>query len=53
MMITNFEVHADSAGSAREMAVNQAKAMGYTRIEAVFTTPLGDRRFRVQMTVSQ
>ncbi len=51
-MITSFEVVADSVDSAREMAVNQARAMGYTRIEAVFTTPLGDRRYKVQMTVS-
>lgn len=52
-MITSFEVVADHVGSAREMAIQQARAMGYTRIEAVFTTSLGDRRYRVQMTVSK
>ncbi len=51
-MITNFEVVADCAQTAREMAINQARAMGYRRVEAVFTTSLGDRRYNVQMTVS-
>lgn len=51
-MITSFEVVADSTVSAREMAINQARSMGYTRIEAVFTTSLGDRRDKVQMTVN-
>ncbi len=52
-MITSFEVVADSVDSAREMAINQARAMGYTRIEAVFTSALGDQRYRVQMTVAR
>jgi hypothetical protein len=52
-MITSFEVVADHADNARKMAVEQARAMGYTRIEAVFTTSLGDRRYKVQMTVSR
>lgn len=52
-MITSLEVVADSPGSAREMAVNQARAMGYSRIEAVLTTPLGQRRYTVQMTVAR
>ncbi|MCB0921484.1 MAG: hypothetical protein KDC08_06675 [Actinobacteria bacterium] len=52
-MITTLEVEADSPQSAREMAISQANAMGYTRIEAVFTTPLGDRRYKVQMTVTR
>ncbi len=52
-MITSFEVVADSTDSAREMAISQARAQGYTRIDAVFTTALGDRRYKVQMTVSR
>ena len=52
-MITSFEVEADSTLTAREMAISQARAMGYTRIEAVFTTSLGGRRYKVQMTVSR
>ena len=52
-MITRFEVVADSPVSAREMAISQARAQGYTRIEAVFTTSLGERRYKVQMTVSR
>ncbi len=52
-MITSIEIEADSADHAREAAMAQARAQGYTRIEAVFTTPLGGRRYRVQMTVSR
>ena len=52
-MITSYEVVADSPVSAREMAISQARAQGYTRIEAVFTTSLGDRRYKVQMNVSR
>lgn len=52
-MVTSFEIDADSAEHAREAAVAQARAQGYSRIEAVSTTPLGPRRFRVQMTVSK
>lgn len=52
-MITSFEIEADSADHAREAAVSQARAQGYTRVEAMFTTALGDRRYRVQMTVSR
>lgn len=52
-MITTLEVEADSAQSAREMAISQVRAMGYTRIDAVFTTPLAARRYKVQMTVSR
>lgn len=52
-MITNYEISADSADHARQAAVAQARAQGYTRIEAVMTTPVGDRLFRVQMTVSR
>jgi hypothetical protein len=52
-MVTRFEVVADSPESAREMAISQARAQGYSRIEAVFTTALGERRYTVQMTVSR
>ena len=52
-MITTIEISADSADHARQAAIDQARAQGYTRIEAVFTTPIGDRLFRVQMTVSR
>jgi hypothetical protein len=52
-MITTVEVSADSVERARQMAVAQARAQGYQRIEAVFTTPQGQRRYRVQMTVSR
>ena len=52
-MITTLEVEADSPQSAREMAIGQAHAMGYTRIEGIFTTSLGERRYKVQMTVSR
>jgi len=51
-VITTMEVVADSAEHARRAAIAQAKAQGYTRVEAVITTPAGDRRYRVQMTVS-
>lgn len=52
-MITSFEIEADSVDHAREAAIAQARAQGYTRIEAVFTTPLDARRYRVQMTVTR
>lgn len=52
-MITTLEVEADSPQSAREMAISQTQAMGYTRIEGVFTTSLGERRYKVQMNVSR
>ncbi|MBK6764698.1 MAG: hypothetical protein IPG68_16165 [Micrococcales bacterium] len=52
-MITTIEISADSVDHARQAAIEQARAQGYTRIEAVFTTPIGDRLFRVQMTVSR
>lgn len=52
-MITTLEVVADSAEHARDMAIGQAHAMGYTRVEAVFTPSLGDRRYKVQMTVTR
>lgn len=52
-VITSIEIEADSPERAREAAIGQATAQGYTRIEAVFTTPLGARRYRVQMTVSR
>lgn len=52
-MITSFEIPADSVDHARQAAVAQAKAQGFTRIEAIITTPVGDRLFRVQMTVSR
>lgn len=52
-MITTIEISADSFDHARQAAIDQARAQGYTRIEAVFTTPIGDRRYRVQMTVSR
>jgi len=52
-MITTLEVEADSPQSAREMAISQVQAMGYTRIEGIFTTSLGERRYKVQMTVSR
>lgn len=52
-MITTIEVEADSPEHAREAAIAQARAQGYSRIEAVTTTPLDARRFRVQMTVSR
>ena len=52
-MITTIEISADSVDHARQAAIDQARAQGYTRIEAVFTTPIGDRLYRVQMTVSR
>ena len=52
-MIITIEVQADSADHARQAAVGQARAQGYSRVEAVFTTPLGGRRYRVQMTVTR
>jgi hypothetical protein len=52
-MVTSFEVVADSPESAREMAISQARAQGYNRIEAVVTTVTGERRYKVQMTVSR
>lgn len=52
-MITAIEIEADSADSARRAAMDQARAQGYSRIEAVFTTSLGARRYRVQMTVTR
>jgi hypothetical protein len=52
-VITSFEIVADTAENAREAAIGQARAQGYTSISAVFTTALGDRRYRVQMTVSR
>lgn len=52
-MITTIEITADSAEHARQAAIAQARAQGYSRVEAVFTTALGDRRYRVQMTVSR
>lgn len=52
-VITTIEISADSVDHARQAAIDQARAQGYTRIEAVFTTPIGDRLYRVQMTVSR
>jgi len=52
-MITTLEVEADSPQSTREMAISQAQAMGYARIEGVFTTSLGERRHRVHLNVSR
>lgn len=52
-MITTIEIDADSGENARAAAIAQARAQGYSRIEAVITTPVGPRRFRVQMTVSR
>jgi len=52
-MITSVEVVADSVDSAREMAIAQVRAQGYRKVEAVLTTSLGDRRYRVQMTVTK
>ena len=52
-VITTIEISADSVESARRAAIAQARAQGYTRIEAVFTTALGDRRYQVRMTVSR
>ncbi len=53
ILITTIEVAADSVGNAREAAIAQARAQGYPRVEAVFTTQVSDRLFRVQMTVSR
>lgn len=52
-VITTIEIEADGADSARRAAIDQARAQGYSRVEAVFTTALGDRRYRVQMTVTR
>lgn len=52
-MVTSLEISADSVGSARAAAIAQWRAQGYTRIDAVMTTPIGDRRYRVQATVSR
>lgn len=52
-MVMSIEVEADSPDHARESAVSMARSQGYSRIEAVMTTPLGDRRYRVQMTVTR
>lgn len=52
-MIVILEVSADSADNARAAAVSQWRAQGYTRVEAVMTRPIGDRRYQVQATVSR
>ena len=52
-MVTAIEIEADSPDSARRAAIEQAQAQGYRRVEAVFTTSLGGRRYRVQMTVTR
>lgn len=52
-MITTLEISADSADNARAAAVSQWRAQGYSRIEAVFTRPIGERRYEVQATVTR
>ncbi|MEZ5185505.1 MAG: hypothetical protein R2720_07145 [Candidatus Nanopelagicales bacterium] len=52
-MITSIEVEADSVESAKQAAVEQAHAQGYSRVEAVFTMALGGRRYRVRMNVTR
>jgi|GEM_PF-4659508 len=51
-MITTLTISADTAGSAREAAINQAKAQGFTNISAAFTTQVGPRQYEVQLTVT-
>lgn len=52
-MLTHLEISADSADNARSAAIATWRAQGYTRVEAVMTTAVGDRTFRVQATVSR
>lgn len=52
-MIATLQISADSGEHARQAAIGQWRAQGWTSVEAVMVSPAGDRLFTVQATVSR
>lgn len=52
-MNTTIRVSADVSDNARTMAVNMAKAQGWTSVQALFVRQVGPREYDVELTVSR
>lgn len=52
-MNTVITVSADVGSNAREMAVQMAKAQGWTSVQALFVRQIGPRQYEVELMVSK
>lgn len=53
VMNTTIRVSADISENARTMAINMAKAQGWSSVQALFVRQVGPREYEVELMVSR